>query len=199
MNADAQSTRDRIVAATIVCLERVGMQGLTVRGIAEEAGVNVAAVNYHFGSKSQLLEETLRRSRHQEAWASVGELDQAVRQAGGDALAGLVNHLHEFVGNAINWPRLTEAQLHEILASQDYDTPIVSEMNAFAQQFADRLRPALPSMMELDLKLAVAQIWSALVLLSLLPHMFDEFLGAPMSDPALRRRYVERLVGGLKP
>jgi len=198
MNADAQSTRDRIVAATIVCLERVGMQGVTIRGIAEEAGVNVAAVNYHFGSKSQLLEETLRQSRHQEAWASVGELDQAIQQAGGDVLAGLVNHLHEFLGNAINWPRLTEAQLHEILAGQDYDTPIVSEMNAFAHQFADRLRPALPNMPEMDIKLAVAQVWSVLVLLSLLPHVFDEFLGAPMSDPALRRRYVERLVLGLR-
>jgi hypothetical protein len=113
-------------------------------------------------------------------------------------LAGLVDHLHEFIGNAINWPRLTEAQLHEILAGQDYDAPIVSEMNGFARQFAEKLRPSLPETSELDLKLAVAQVWSTLVLLSLLPHVFDEFLGAPMSDPVLRRRYVERLVRGLR-
>jgi AcrR family transcriptional regulator len=74
METDAQSTRDRIVAATIVCLERAGMQSLTVRAIAEEAGVNVAAINYHFGSKSLLIEETLKRSRHQEAWGSIAEL-----------------------------------------------------------------------------------------------------------------------------
>lgn len=197
MSTDKQSARDRIVAATITCLERNGMEGLTVRSIAEEANVNVAAVNYYFGSKSQLVDETLKRSRQQEAWESIGELDAAIARAGGNVTAGLVAHLHEFVGNAINWPRLTEAQLHEILARQDYDVPIVEEMNAFAARFMDAIRPAFPDARELDLKLAVVQLWSALVFLGLLPHLFDDFLGGPMNDEELRRRYVERLVRGL--
>lgn len=38
---------------------RYGLEGASVRAIAEKAGSNVAAVNYHFGSKENLYKETL--------------------------------------------------------------------------------------------------------------------------------------------
>ena len=37
-----------------------GVDGTSVRTIAEKAGANIAAVNYHFGSKENLYTETLR-------------------------------------------------------------------------------------------------------------------------------------------
>lgn len=37
-----------------------GVEGTSIRTIAEKAGVNIAAVNYHFGSKENLYTETLR-------------------------------------------------------------------------------------------------------------------------------------------
>ena len=37
-----------------------GLAGTSIRDLAQEAGVNVAAVNYHFGDKEQLYLETLR-------------------------------------------------------------------------------------------------------------------------------------------
>jgi len=36
-----------------------GFHGITVRKIAAKAGVNVAAVNYYFGSKENLISEAL--------------------------------------------------------------------------------------------------------------------------------------------
>src|SRR5205814_3020201 len=37
-----------------------GLAATSIRELAQEAGVNVAAVNYHFGDKEQLYLETLR-------------------------------------------------------------------------------------------------------------------------------------------
>lgn len=37
-----------------------GLEGTSVRAIAEKAGANVAAINYHFGSKENLYTEVLR-------------------------------------------------------------------------------------------------------------------------------------------
>jgi DNA-binding transcriptional regulator YbjK len=37
--------KDRIVLATVACIERDGIKSVTVRAIAKEAGVNVAAAS----------------------------------------------------------------------------------------------------------------------------------------------------------
>lgn len=48
-------TRSKILQ---VAIDAVGLKGeITVRQIAEKAEVNVAAINYHFGSKNNLLKE----------------------------------------------------------------------------------------------------------------------------------------------
>ncbi|HNT89978.1 MAG TPA: TetR family transcriptional regulator, partial [Candidatus Hydrogenedentes bacterium] len=40
----------------------LGFEGASVRAIAERAGTNIAAVNYHFGTKDNLYAEVLRRA-----------------------------------------------------------------------------------------------------------------------------------------
>ena len=42
------------------CLEKDGLQSITVRSIARESGVNIAAINYYFGSKKELVNEVLK-------------------------------------------------------------------------------------------------------------------------------------------
>lgn len=55
--AENRSTRNDILAAALRILARNGYPGLTARGIAAEAGTNIALVNYYFGSKQNLLLE----------------------------------------------------------------------------------------------------------------------------------------------
>ena len=51
-----ESSRDRILAAAAWLFAERGLAGVGLRAITAEAGVNLAAVNYHFGSKEGLLE-----------------------------------------------------------------------------------------------------------------------------------------------
>jgi AcrR family transcriptional regulator len=50
-------TVDRILSAAAKLFAARGLAGVGLREITTEAGVNLAAVNYHFGSKERLLEE----------------------------------------------------------------------------------------------------------------------------------------------
>lgn len=43
-----------------LCAEK-GFEAFSVRAVCEAAGANVAAINYHFGSKQNMLEEMFRR------------------------------------------------------------------------------------------------------------------------------------------
>ncbi len=53
-------TRARLLDAAAALFAEQGFHGTTVRQIAERAGVNLAAGNYHFGSKRALYLEVLR-------------------------------------------------------------------------------------------------------------------------------------------
>lgn len=50
-----ENTKDLIAEAAKLLFADRGYHGTSVRDIATEAGVNVAAINYHFGSKRDLL------------------------------------------------------------------------------------------------------------------------------------------------
>jgi TetR/AcrR family transcriptional regulator, regulator of cefoperazone and chloramphenicol sensitivity len=49
-----EKTRNRILSAAGEVFAEQGFEGATIRAITERAGVNVAAVNYHFRGKAEL-------------------------------------------------------------------------------------------------------------------------------------------------
>lgn len=53
-------TRIKILEATEVELAELGFAGASIRSITQRAGVNVASINYHFGSKEELIKELFR-------------------------------------------------------------------------------------------------------------------------------------------
>lgn len=59
--ADQGDTRQRILATAERLFAENGFAGTSLRALTAEAGVNLAAVNYHFRSKERLIEEVLKR------------------------------------------------------------------------------------------------------------------------------------------
>jgi AcrR family transcriptional regulator len=59
-SAQHDSTRDRMVQVAGELFAEKGFKDTTIRDICSQAGVNVAAVNYHFRDKEGLYREVLR-------------------------------------------------------------------------------------------------------------------------------------------
>jgi AcrR family transcriptional regulator len=55
------STKERILGVAEALFARHGFAGASLRQVTAAANVNLAAVNYHFGSKESLIEEVFRR------------------------------------------------------------------------------------------------------------------------------------------
>jgi AcrR family transcriptional regulator len=54
------STKELILNAVLRIIKQDGVESITLRKIASEANVNLALVNYHFGSKDKLVSEALK-------------------------------------------------------------------------------------------------------------------------------------------
>ncbi|HDR7161933.1 MULTISPECIES: TetR/AcrR family transcriptional regulator [Bacillus cereus group] len=54
------STKEKILNTTLELIKKEGFERVTIRKIAALSDVNIALVNYHFGSKEKLISETIR-------------------------------------------------------------------------------------------------------------------------------------------
>lgn len=75
------STRERILAVAEDLFARQGFAGASLRQLTAAARVNLAAVNYHFGSKDGLIEEVVRRRLDELNRGRLAALEAATRRA----------------------------------------------------------------------------------------------------------------------
>ena len=80
-------TRERILVAAEEEFMARGFAGTSLRTITSRADVNLAAVNYHFGSKEALIREVFARHLGPLNQARVAYLDRLEREAGGAAVS----------------------------------------------------------------------------------------------------------------
>lgn len=56
MRISAAERREQLISATVELMRREGVQSVTIRAIAKEANAPLAAANYCFGNKDELME-----------------------------------------------------------------------------------------------------------------------------------------------
>jgi len=80
-------TQTRILDAAEELFMQHGFEGASMRMLTAKAAVNLAAVNYHFGSKDALIEAVFRRRLDAMNAARIAELDRLEAEAAGRPLA----------------------------------------------------------------------------------------------------------------
>ena len=71
------STKDRILGAAEELFALHGFAGTSLRQVTSQADVNIAAVNYHFGSKENLVNEVFRRRMDEMTHIRMTQLERA--------------------------------------------------------------------------------------------------------------------------
>ena len=188
--------KERILQAAITCIEREGFERATVRVIAQEAGVNVASINYHFGSKDHLMTQVRDHTLDGALFAALGGLESLLH-SGVPVEQALVEWLDGYIADAVLWPRISYAHLREALTEQDYTSSAVVKLNAFLDTLHQKVSGPLGHRDPRLGRLLLSQMWANVVLLMLMPRLMAPFLCVDLSLADQRRAYVQVLLAPL--
>ncbi len=154
--ATVRDTKDRILDAAEVLVAGQGVYGTSLRQITANAQVNLAAVNYHFQSKDDLMLAIYRRRIqpvNEERLALLDELEATY----GSSAAPLDEVLRAFVEPVLNLSiKMSKAGIPiGGMLGRLYTEPfsesmqgLMGEMATVAQRFSKAFRKAAPQLSE---------------------------------------------------
>ena len=192
MDEKPTSVEEKIILAAIDCIEKYGISGATNRQIARMAGVNIAAINYYFRSKDVLIKRCMEITLK-----NAFDLSDFPPMPGIPAQERCIAILMDLIEGGFRYPGVSRAHFHNLLAEGQYDPLLVEHINRFIDELADDLRKRGCVLEINELKLALIQIMSAVLLAILAPDLFEGSQQINLHDPDTCRAYVTRLVSRL--
>lgn len=115
-------TRDRLLEAAMGCFAERGFAGTTTRAICDAAGVNLALLNYHFGSKAGLWAAVVRVLNDRLAAIAIEALDPGV-----PLQRGVATFLRRVVRALLADPRPMRVMAWASLHPQGFDRTVLEE------------------------------------------------------------------------
>ena len=159
-------TRQLILEATVDCIEKHGLESVTTRRIAVQAGTNLASINYHFRSKEHLLQEVLAMTiKHmlQDVFEAIDDASRPFESVFSDVLFYLLD-------GAVRFPGITAAHLRQAL--DDRGSISSKGMSRVFDGLAQRAVQAFPARDADLLRLRMAQVMSSILFTMLQPELF---------------------------
>jgi len=187
----SEEVRQKIVMSTIQCIEKYGLEHVTTRRITEMSGVNVAAINYHFGSKDNLIKAVLKITLDE---GFVNNINDYNEEWSSHTYHALENFLKDTLTGMMNYPNLTKAHFQESFNNNTHDGYSINRFNKFLTTFQTLVKDLLKSTTEQQQKLDIIQIWSALMVPGMMPGIFREFLGSDLTDPEDQSDYIKSIL-----
>ena len=191
MNEKPVSVEEKIIFATIDCIEKYGISGATNRQIARMAGVNIAAINYYFRSKDVLIQRVMEITLK-----NAFDLGDIPPMPGVSAQERCIVILMDLIDGGFHYPGITRAHFYNLLVEGQYDSLLLEHVNRFIDELAGDLQARGCPLAQDELKLALSQIVSAVFLVILAPKLFEQQHVINLHDPQTCRAYVTRLANG---
>jgi len=150
----ATNTKERILDAAEELFADRGFPSTSMRDITQGADANIAAVNYHFGSKEALLLAVLKRRIEPVNQARVARLDELESSAGDQPistedlvrtfLTPVFDTWRDNAGTAPKYMKLLGRIQAEV--DQELRTKFIQQFGVVLERFATAFEQALPNL-----------------------------------------------------
>ena len=187
---DAPSTRDKILQATLKIMGKEGFQNITIKKIADMAEVNIAAVNYHFGSKTNVINEAIKLLNG-ERTKCFGVLEQKTIPA----LERLRGFLYNYVGSALEYPDVFRNFIYSAINNclDSNDNIILLKKEGF-EKIKDTVTECGIYMDDEVLMMKLVQIVGCVQFPILVGKQMEQMTGLDFNDATVKNKYVELML-----
>jgi AcrR family transcriptional regulator len=193
------STKDRILSAAEELFARTGVARTSLRAITALARVNLAAVNYHFGSKEGLVEEVYRRRLEPLNRARLANLDRLESRARRPSLEAVLEAFMSPVAKLARDPAQGGPTVMRLLgqthaeAEAPFKTWFAGEYKQVLERYHAALCRALPGIPPDDVRWRLQFLIGALTY-PVAERQLVELVSGEAIDPEDVNQVVERLL-----
>ena len=191
------TTKERILLAAVSIVEKEGISAITMRRISRDAGVNTAAVNYHFGSRANLISAVL----HASMGHAVDDWAMVMRTEGLGPAARLHCLLHLLLEGISRYPGMVRTHLFDPDVRDHSTAAFAREFSSFLDMAGEELGGKLKKTRG-SLRLSLAQMITSTITVALIPDLFRAATGGNLSEHEARELHVSNLIRcftGLEP
>jgi AcrR family transcriptional regulator len=178
--AKGEATRTGILDASEILFARNGYQGTSLRDIAQEAGVRMGLVHYHFGNKHLILEAALDRKLGLLRETIAASFARAEAQPGTfgfeEIVAAFILPFLHAASNEADPLRNYIVMTSHLMSSYRMPElrPILGKLSVVSEMLTDRLRRHRPGIPESNLLAGVYLIEAALIFMVQDPGFLDD-------------------------
>lgn len=193
METEKSDTQSKMVATAIDMIGRQVNLNFTIREFAEQAGVNLASVNYYFRSKDNLIDE-VERHFMRELRKTYGELSQAESSP----KTRIVRWAERLMHQLMEYPGVLFLMVTKLISDGRQSEGVIELIDNSEMLLAPIIR-SLTGMPEDDPKCShmVMQLIAGVVTPILFHHGIGRTFGMNLKDPRERSDYVELLVNNI--
>lgn len=183
------TTKQKIVFATIESIEKSGIEKVTIRQIAREAKVNVAAINYHFSSKRNLLKVALEQTLDE---AFINNMEEHF--SGKEPYQAFLGFFLETFLGILRYPNITKAHFETPQSEDNFGLEVSKRFEHFLQELTEKAAPVLRNSYKREPQIAIVQMLSTIMLTALHPRLFVEFLGLDYKNQKEIKIYIKKII-----
>lgn len=166
--AEKKVTQQLILEAVITCIEKYGIGKVTTRKIAEQAGTNIASINYYFRSKDELVAAALSLTINhmlEDVTAAIADEQRPLAEV-------LENVFYYLLEGGLRFPGVSTAHLYKAITEKNYDSISAQALIKVFDQLSERMTRADPQRDPVETRLLLSQILSSIMFTMLAPNFF---------------------------
>lgn len=163
------ATRQLILEAVIACIENYGVDKVTTRKIAQEAGTNIASINYYFSSKEDLISEALNMAL-QHMFEDVTLIIENRQKTFWEVLRELLTYL---LLGAQNYPGMVMAHIYPSVVEKQASTPGEIVFSKIFTALLERAKQDFTDKTPADLRSSLDQCMTSMMFHMIAPSFFN--------------------------
>ncbi len=165
---EKNETRRLIVEAVITCIEKYGIDKVTTRKIAVEAGTNIASINYYFRSKEELMEEALSLTINhmmEDVFLAIDDSQQPFESV-------LNSVIYYFLSGSQQYPGVSRAHLYRAVMEREKKSISAQAMTRVFDRMSNRAIREYPAKDPKYVRFVISELMSSILFSMLAPGFF---------------------------